>query len=584
MSEPNHQDLEKRSSAYTLSDMEIFIFPELMYSLVLANIMSPRLWKWRQDPWFDGMEKMTPYRRITRLKQFIMDHYIFNLDLDTWGLTTQERELARFKDFIDHDTLAKSNALFGYQGDKYYFDSGIRQHFGLDKYEGNVIPYWKTETVEAMDAFRFKPAYPTGAGECVSLATLYAAALFVVAGVPLKQIYLMATPLHSQNYVDIGEGILTNNRRLVTKNMWFNGTELSAQARRALENERVTVVAHETGYMHTIYETATIDPEAYDHFVKRLRHYLRTPLTVEILGNFIRQSSEVQHCFQLRWQCCGADAYVPLEKVFAYERDSPYLVTDNTRDKLMQEIDREVFEPQLLPDRIVLNDLEAFARDNRINLDKPRDVEALMEKFARACLNAKTAIESLIRFCHLEPRLPDAAGRKFTHGAEEALGIEAGMGRDRIIQHLEMLRRSNSTVDLAFYAYRDLNRTDPEPYVHSSIQRSPVSVGGSHSLDEATLVEKIQAMPNESIYDGAGRLAQPDEVWNYQRGDGVEKAMLLANLLRARHPSANITVRVAPDRAICELDTQRFEFPSTKQLKTQDWPIPKEAGDTPARV
>jgi hypothetical protein len=110
--------------------------------------------------------------------------------------------------------------------------------------------------------------------------------------------------------------------------------------------------------------------------------------------------------------------------------------------------------------------------------------------------------------------------------------------------------------------------------VYSSIQRSPVSVGGSHSLDDAALVEKIQAMPNESIYDGDGRLAQPDEVWNYQRGDGVEKAMLLANLLRARHPSANITVRVAPDHAICELDTLRFEFPSTKQLKPQDWPIP----------
>ena len=576
MTEPKHYDLERKSSAYTLSDMEIFIFPELMYSLVLANIMSPRLWKWRQDPWFDGVEKMTPYRRITRLKQYIMDHYIFNLDLDTWGLTTQERELARFTNFIDSDTLAKSNALFGYQGDKYYFDSGIRQHFGLDKYDGNVIPYWKTETVEAMDAFRFKPAYPTGAGECVSLATLYAAALFVVAGIPLKQIYLMATPLHSQNYVDIGDGILTNNRRLVTKKMWFNGTELSAQARRALENERVTVVAHETGYIHTIYEAATIDPEAYVHFAKRLRHYLRTPLTVEILGNFIRQASDVQKCFQLRWVCCGADAYVPLEKVFAYERGSPYRVTDDTREKLMAEIDREVFEPRLLPDRIVLNDLEAFARDNRINLDRPQDVGALMEKFACGCLNAQTAIESLLRFCHLEPRLPDAAGRKFKPGGEEKLGLEAGMGRDRIIQRLESLRNSNSTVDLAFYACRDLNRTDAEPYVYSSIMRSPVSVVGSQSLDQTALIEKIQAMPNESIYDGPGRLAQPDEVWNYQRGDGVEKAMLLANLLRARHPSATITLRIAPDRALCELDTQRFEFPSTKQLKAQDWPIPKD--------
>ena len=36
------------SSAVTLSDMEVFVFPELLYSLVLANIMSPRLWRWRR--------------------------------------------------------------------------------------------------------------------------------------------------------------------------------------------------------------------------------------------------------------------------------------------------------------------------------------------------------------------------------------------------------------------------------------------------------------------------------------------------------------------------------------------------------
>ncbi len=59
------RDVERRSSAVTLSDMEVFIFPELMYSLVLANIMSPRLWHWLDDPWFDGIDRMKPYRRIT---------------------------------------------------------------------------------------------------------------------------------------------------------------------------------------------------------------------------------------------------------------------------------------------------------------------------------------------------------------------------------------------------------------------------------------------------------------------------------------------------------------------------------------
>jgi hypothetical protein len=135
------RELERKSSAITLSDMEIFIFPEILFGLVLANIMSPRIWRWLEDPWFDGLDRMKPYRRITRLKQYIMDHYAFNLDLDTWGLTTKDREIARFKDFIDPDTLKQSNALFGYEGDKYYFDIDIRTHFGLDKYAGNVIPY-----------------------------------------------------------------------------------------------------------------------------------------------------------------------------------------------------------------------------------------------------------------------------------------------------------------------------------------------------------------------------------------------------------------------------------------------------------
>ncbi|HAJ80620.1 MAG TPA: hypothetical protein DCO75_12715, partial [Fibrobacteres bacterium] len=195
----NPQSIEKYSSAITLSDMEIFIFPELLYALVLANIMSPGLWAWKNDPWFRNFDSLSPYRRILRLKQYIIEHFGFNLDLDTWGLTTKEREMSRFSSFIDENALSQSNALFGYEGDKYYFDIDIRRHFGLDKYTSNVIPYWKTETIEAMEAFKYKPGYSSGAGECVSLSTLYASALFAVARIPIDKIYLMATPLHSQN-------------------------------------------------------------------------------------------------------------------------------------------------------------------------------------------------------------------------------------------------------------------------------------------------------------------------------------------------------------------------------------------------
>ena len=566
------RDLEQRSSAVTLSDMEIFVFPELMYALLLANLMSPRIWKWREDPWFAGLAKMKPYRRITRLKQYIMDHYAFNLDLDTWGLTTKDRELARFRGILDEAALLRSNALFGYEGDKYYFDIDIRTHFGLNKYTTDTIPYWKTETIEAMDAFRFKEGYTGGAGECVSLAALYAAALFVVGGIPLSQIYLMATPLHSQNYVDLDDGILTNNRRLVTKKMWCNGTALSAQARRALENEQVTIVAHETGYVHTIEPEATIDPDVYAQFSAKLRTFLNTPMTDEILGNFLRHKRDMQRCFQLRHAIRGVDHYVPLEVAFQYEEDGSFLVTDTTRDNLLGDIDMDQFVTERIPGRIVLNDLEAFVREEKPDLKRADDAARLKTQFACDCLNAEWAMESLIRFCHVEPRLPDPATRRFMNRGIP-LNITREMSRTDIIARLEQIRDEHSVADLAFYAYRDLTRTDPAPFLKAAMDRNPVSIAGTGTLSEDEVIERIRSMVDESIYDEAGRLAQPDEVWNYRRGDGVEKALLLANILKSRRPDRALKLDVETGRATVIAEGRRIEFGSIKGLGKQVWGV-----------
>ncbi len=570
------RDLERKSSAVTLSDMEVFIFPELIYSLVLANVMSPRIWRWREDPWFEGIESLTPYRRITRVKQYIMDHYAFNLDLDTWGLTTKQAELARFSGWIDEQTLAQSNALFGYEGDKYYFDLDIRTHFGLDKYEGDVIPYWKTETVEAMDAFQFKAAYNYGAGECVSLATLYAAALFIVARIPLSEIFLMATPLHSQNFVDAGQGVLTNNRRLVTKNMWFNGSALSAQARRALENERVTVVAHETGCIHVLYPEATIDPAAYARFTGKLRRFLQTPLTPEVLGNFVRHSSELHKCFQVRWRNFGADRYIAIEKLLAYESSFPYRFNDDTRERLMMEVAGEDYESRPLPGRIILYDLEAMVTEHRIVLGTQAGVDLLVSKLGSNCVVAQDTVESLARFCSTEPRLPRAQDKRFNRD-QPPLNLDPSMQRADIIASLEHLRATNDLAALAFYAYRDLNRTEAAPFVRAALQRCPVSIAGCVGLADEAVVAAVQALPNESIYDETGRLAQPDEVWNYGRGDGVEKALLLANILHHRHPDRMLTIEVGPNQATLAVAVagtsagQTYGFASDKALRPQVW-------------
>jgi hypothetical protein len=557
-------DLEKYSSAITLSDMEIFVFPELLYALVLANIMSPRVWAWRDDPWFAKIDKMSPSKKVNRLKQYIIDHYEFNLDLDTWGLTEQQTELARFAPFIDPETISRSNALFGYQGDKHYFDLDIRRHFGLEKYDDTIIPYWKTETVEAMDAFRHKENYRVGAGECVSLSTLYAAALFVVCGIPLEDIFLMATPLHSQNFIAFNGGFLTNNRRIVTKNMWFNGTELTDKAQRALRNEQITMVMNNTGIIHCVYDEMSMDPAEFERFQKEIGAYLSTPITFEILANFLRQHSQFQKCFQICRDCHGKKQWIAAERAYAYEHSGPYKVSDNTRDKLLAEIDCDEFYCEPIENRICMTHLEQFFKNNPIKHFDADHMAELEKKLECTSEHKHEMLAALADFVHLEPEFP-MVGKKVSKPWKK-IELAPGMTRDEIIETIESIREENPSADLAFYSARDMSRCDWAPFLKASLERNPVCIEATQALSDDELFQCLETMDGESIYDGP-RLAQPDEVWNFQTGDGLEKAILLSNVWKQRHPNTTIQLNINAGNGLLSLGSQAYSFKSIKKLE-----------------
>ena len=555
--------LEKYSSAYTLSDMEIFIFPELFYPLVLANIMSPEIWRWRDDPWFRDMHRKNFISRANRIKQYIIDNYIFNLDLETWGLTDKERELDRFSDFFDTELLKQSNALFGYEGDKYYFSIDIRRHFGLDKYESSAIPYWKTETVEAMTAFRHREHYTTGAGECVSLAALYAAAMFIVGEVPLEKIFMMATPLHSQNFIDEKEGLLTNNRRIMTKNMWFNGTSLSGKARRALENEKVTIVSHITGHIHTVYERATIDRDAYNTFTKKLRSFVKSPLTPAIFINFLRFKSEYKCLFQYHYLRTGTSHYITLDKLFEYELSLKASMNEETRDKLLAEVDSEEFQYDPVPGMIMLNEVEAFIKQRRDS-----DLQVIEAEFTDSFRTEHTdcvrrMFADIREFIITDPRLP-SADREFVPEIHPQISVNDS--RDEIISKIRGLAGVSEMALLTLYAYRDMEMADWRPFVKAAIERNPVchsDLGGRNADEIYALINKLT---NQSIYD-SGRLAQPDEVWNFGRGDGAEKAFLMADALVFNDPGAVVKILLEDDQAVVEYNYRYFRFATVKGLR-----------------
>jgi len=555
--------LEKYSSAFTLSDMEIFIFPELFYPLVLADIMSPLIWEWRKDSWFKNIDKKSFTYKTNRIKQFIIQNFVFNLDLSTWGLTTKSKEIERFRDFFDMDLLKQSNALFGYEGDKYYLDIDIRKHFGLDKYDSDIIPYWKTETIEAMEAFRHKENFTTGGGECVSLSALYAAAMFIIGRISLEKIFLIATPLHSQNFIIEKDGLITNNRRIVTRNMWFNGTSLSAKARRAMENEKVTIVSNISGYIHTLHEEATIDKEAYNWFSSNLREFLVTELTNHIFINFLRFKSRYKNLFQFRCECSGIFRYILLEKMFEYEHSSKFSVSAETRDLLVKEIEGDEFHLSPIHGKIMLNDIEEM-----LDEVEGRSLKEIEDEFIKRTGFEQVDIihdmfTELKDFIFTDPRIPDPVK---IYISVKVPVITTESTREEIIDEIHNLAEDSELCMLTLYAYRQMDVIDWLPFVKAAIERNPVCLSELNDKTLPEVIKILKSFSDQSIYDGK-RIAMPDEVWNYRRGDGIEKAFVLADYILLKDQSFPVTISIDNKYVTVSYKETDFNFRSEKKIK-----------------
>ncbi|MEA2069489.1 MAG: hypothetical protein U9P12_09840, partial [Verrucomicrobiota bacterium] len=391
--------------------------------------------------------------------------------------------------------------------------------------------------------------------------------LFIICDIPLEDIFLIATPLHSQNFIDVNDGILTNNRRLVTKNMWFNGTDLTARAQRALRHEQVTIVANNTGFIHTVYPEATIDPDSFERFRHKLDAFTTTQITYETLANFLRDRSEHQGCFQIKYMRHGKEQYLPIERAFAYEHGSPYKVSDKaTCDKLLDQVDEYDFYTAPIPDRIQINKLSDFLKGNPISHFDEASMKNLAEQIdCTGDMDRKMGvIEGLVDFIHLDPELPEIGSKTFD--GPGPVELKPGMAREEIIQYLETLRGSHPIADLAFYASRDLAVTDWKPFLKAAFERNPVIIDATKDLSDDTLFHTLEALPNESIYDGT-HIAQPDEVWNFQRGDGLERAIALSNVWKSRHPGKAIELTVSGNKVLLELGTHQLQFTLKKPLE-----------------
>jgi len=163
---------------------------------------------------------------------------------------------------------------------------------------------------------------------------------------------------------------------------------------------------------------------------------------------------------------------------------------------------------------------------------------------------------------YITPSLP-SMDKDYRH--IEPIRLDPAWSREQVIEYLQSMRQKNQTADLAFYAYRDMETCDWEPFVRAAMRRNPVSIEKAFCLDTDDVCRWLGTMVNESIYEGK-RLAQPDEVANFRRADGVEKAFTLANIIRNNSPDLEIEIIIEHENVIVKADRE-YRFVSSKSLK-----------------
>jgi hypothetical protein len=123
-----------------------------------------------------------------------------------------------------------------------------------------------------------------------------------------------------------------------------------------------------------------------------------------------------------------------------------------------------------------------------------------------------------------------------------------------------------------------MDKIDWRPYIKAAVERNPVSFIELNEKNNYEVYSMIKEFPQESIYDG-NRLALPDEVWNFRRGDGIEKAFLLADFLLHQDKSPMVSIDIDKNTVILSCGGHEFHFNSHKnirksiQIKGRDYKI-----------
>ncbi len=277
--------LDRLSSAVSLSVLEIDAHAQrLVPAFLLADLMSPALWAWRQEKRAhtpDGT-LLSAKSRLDALQRFF-HRYTFTImpglpGGDVWGLMDFAEEERRFPPGFVRNIRAEYDATF-----RKLLEENPESQFGQivnqPYYQQGLFPRLKNETVEVMNAMARINPEGKRSGKCIGLGMLWAAGLAAWGRFPLDRIIVTGNRAHMFVYLDIDEGHLLNNTKWFSSTRINNQSELSEFAKVVASGTDTTFFYNPAmGMCHCTSRTSQIPRERVTAIYRQIGGFVSNPL------------------------------------------------------------------------------------------------------------------------------------------------------------------------------------------------------------------------------------------------------------------------------------------------------------------
>jgi hypothetical protein len=228
----------------------------------------------------------------------------------------------------------------------------------------------------------------------------------------------------------------------------------------------------------------------------------------------------------------------------------------------VKEIEGEEFHLSPMHGRILLNAIQPILESNN-----GKDLEKIKSEFMKEASEVGEAIinemfSDLKDFIITVPRIPDPDKE---YRKTLRLNITNESSLEEIIEEVISKSEKSELAELVLYIYRKMDSIDWLPFIKAAIERNPVCFTDLSENDISGVYSILLNMPDESIYNGE-RLALPDEVWNFKRGDGIEKSLLMAAFMINRDNSSEVIIKIENNNVNLIYLGKEYHFNSQKNF------------------